>query len=1142
MTRFSDIFYGVDSNNIILRKPWNPSTGQFPADSTDGIIYIAADDGVVNGLTITQNSLIIFQEGNWVVVSGGSGGGGTTEVVVSDSPPSNPTEGTLWWNSSADDGGLMYIWYVNGAGNTPAWVPTAASGADGADGTDGTDGTDGVGVAVGGTTGQALIKVDDTDFNTEWGDVAAEAIVDFTPSGGGGTTTVQVPRRPIVFSFGDQAWVDFWLNGDAFPSGSTEDRSQEFEFTSTGTRITEQASTSTWEYPINAAQLVNGAKIYFSIDISTVDFSDIPEGFEVNRSLLITNNGFSNGVELINIQFARSDGSNTGSEFNNYPRSYYCAKISNDDVRGNTVYPYNPEDNTDSSSSSNIYIGAQTVGEVIAQFSKITCLVDYNPPPLVGGLDLSYAINGVRSPVYSFDGMQYNAQTTVSSNFFTGPTLGNVLFSTLEEDLKNTVIFSQDLGAEALGYTSFDIPTTADPTLLGGTDTVINENSSSATLSDLSAGLINRFTTDTNLDGFEFEAGSAVGVSSDGLSYFPVTGGSSSDGLSPDVEENINELWSFSKGINANGLSLESFVENSAFGFPVTASLKKDTLDDIGNLCQHYKVNDKFFNVTLSQDISYVPNALLNDSLVNRSDLIRVDESDMGIIARYLKDPQGQVVRDVVLMIDSTEALTITKSDITTFNDYDGILVEIDGTIQAKVQTEEMTGGNTDLHLATRKFVEDFSPTKPVPILANSFLTSETYVDPSELGVKINQEVYKTTEPFVNWGGGTTTASISVPSKSTQSRKITGLSPDLILYSGENGISALKYDYQNSTWTETQTSTTSNPDVVCKASETEIFTYNPSNNLLAKYKFDGVSDFTLEGSSVLTFNGDVASMAAINQNTLIVGGLASNRLYVVKFDETGGDFSVSDFVTLPQNAALDFTIVSSSEFVIFSPADGFINEVRRYRVKDDGTLVENTQRVNQNIPTPLFSGVSVSQLDSYTFVVANRLDQEVWLMREDSNGFLQELEGTRTPLQNDISGSCDIVFLGNNTVAVTGKGNGANSTAPVEIIEFSRKDEPIDEPIDVNTIVADYTVTNTDNNGVLRFDSALPRALIIPSGLPTGFNFVLVQDNVGFVTWAAANGVSIKNVNNHTRTLGDGAVLSFINLGNDNYVVSGATI
>ena len=52
---------------------------------------------------------------------------------------------------------------------------TGAQGIQGIQGVAGDDGTDGVGIPAGGTTGQALVKIDATDYNTEW------SVIDSSP-------------------------------------------------------------------------------------------------------------------------------------------------------------------------------------------------------------------------------------------------------------------------------------------------------------------------------------------------------------------------------------------------------------------------------------------------------------------------------------------------------------------------------------------------------------------------------------------------------------------------------------------------------------------------------------------------------------------------------------------------------------------------------------------------------------------------------------------------------------------------------------------------------------------------------------------------------------------------------------------------
>lgn len=65
-------------------------------------------------------------------------------------------------------------------------------GKDGANGINGLNGLNGVGVPSGGTTGQVLVKVDNTDYNTQW----------VTSSGGGGVFTETDPVFTASPSFG----------------------------------------------------------------------------------------------------------------------------------------------------------------------------------------------------------------------------------------------------------------------------------------------------------------------------------------------------------------------------------------------------------------------------------------------------------------------------------------------------------------------------------------------------------------------------------------------------------------------------------------------------------------------------------------------------------------------------------------------------------------------------------------------------------------------------------------------------------------------------------------------------------------------------------------------------------------------------
>ena len=93
-----------------------------------------------NGLDRTQSA-------NWILV--GSGEGGT-----SGSSGTSGTSGT-----SGSDG-------VDGTSGT-----SGVDGLPGDSGTSGTSGTSGFGIPIGGTSGQALIKLSPTDYDTTWGTI-----------------------------------------------------------------------------------------------------------------------------------------------------------------------------------------------------------------------------------------------------------------------------------------------------------------------------------------------------------------------------------------------------------------------------------------------------------------------------------------------------------------------------------------------------------------------------------------------------------------------------------------------------------------------------------------------------------------------------------------------------------------------------------------------------------------------------------------------------------------------------------------------------------------------------------------------------------------------------------------------------------
>lgn len=511
MTRISDIFYGQDTNNVLLRKSWDPAlTGAYPSDTTEGILYISESDGTVGGVDYKENATIIYKDNGWVAIGSGGSGSGSSEVIVSDTPPSSPSAGTLWWNSSIIDGGIMYIWYA--ASGTPAWVPTTVNGVDG---------QDGQGVPVGGTAGQALTKIDGTDHNTAWTDTISDAIVDFTPNAGGGT--ISVPRRPLVMG-GDPNWHAEWVGITDTFGDTTTDRSSLFEYTTSGMNIINPVPVGyqPWRYPVDTTQVTDGAKLYFSYDMSNVDLTALPIGAEVSRDVSFST--FSaQDRDFLRIFIARSNGNASGAygDASYYPYGWYCAKIYTlvDGGGNGTFYSY-PYDRTNLSGHTllgdNEYIGAATPEALMALIGKITVSMEFtNTDPSTYEIDLGIYTNGAQQTLYTYYGNTLQSPQKLNETYaYDYNANGTYINSRMEEDTAGLVLFSDDAGAESDGFTSFAKPTTSNPTLLSGTDTLTG--GATATLSDLTSGVFNRFTADVSLDGTAYKLGEAVGVSSDG--------------------------------------------------------------------------------------------------------------------------------------------------------------------------------------------------------------------------------------------------------------------------------------------------------------------------------------------------------------------------------------------------------------------------------------------------------------------------------------------------------------------------------------------------------------------------------------------------------------------------------------------------
>ena len=86
-----------------------------------------------------------------------------------------------------------------------------------------------------------------------------------------------------------------------------------------------------------------------------------------------------------------------------------------------------------------------------------------------------------------------------------------------------------------------------------------------------------------------------------------------------------------------------------------------------------------------------------------------------------------------------------------------------------------------------------------------------------------------------------------------------------------------------------------------------------------------------------------------------------------------------------------------------------------------------------------------------------------------------------------------------------------------------------------------YTLVAGDNGKVVTLDNGSAITVTIDTGLGDGFNCLLVQKGSGQVTISAGTGVTVVNRSSETKTAGQYATVSVINIGSEQYILSGDT-
>ena len=86
-----------------------------------------------------------------------------------------------------------------------------------------------------------------------------------------------------------------------------------------------------------------------------------------------------------------------------------------------------------------------------------------------------------------------------------------------------------------------------------------------------------------------------------------------------------------------------------------------------------------------------------------------------------------------------------------------------------------------------------------------------------------------------------------------------------------------------------------------------------------------------------------------------------------------------------------------------------------------------------------------------------------------------------------------------------------------------------------------YTLVASDKGKVVTLDNSSSITVTISNNLGDGFNCLIVQKGTGKITISAGTGVTLINRQSHTKTAGQYAVVTIVNIGTNQVILAGDT-
>jgi hypothetical protein len=263
-----------------------------------------------------------------------------------------------------------------------------------------------------------------------------------------------------------------------------------------------------------------------------------------------------------------------------------------------------------------------------------------------------------------------------------------------------------------------------------------------------------------------------------------------------------------------------------------------------------------------------------------------------------------------------------------------------------------------------------------------------------------------------------------------------------------------------------------------------------------------------------------------------------------------------DAVTLGTNSAVTQAVVDNIN--LDGAAIGHADDTDLITLADGsvtftGSTVIPTADINGGAIDGATIGASSASTGAFTSVTAStslEISGSTGLILQNEETITNAVDGTVAITATTTALSGDLTVTGNDLTFGNGEtiSNSTDGTVVVTAttIEMAGKTDFADNAItgygaDLQTLSGtSKTLAASDNGTVIVCISNESTAIIVPTGLPAGFNCMIVQTGSGQVTFSASS--TTLNNRNGLKTAAQYAMMTLVNYSSNTFVVSGDTV